>query len=194
MWNPSDRALTGNRLQDIPQNLPQGALDALYLDGNNISVVDLNAFGAAVQLRVIDLALNDITYVADFAFATLVGDVHGGKLNISHNRLSNLTAHMFAGLGTIDTLDLSNNHVSFIDPNVFDGLKGLVVLSLAYNNLSSLSGSVLSATHNSFNGYRKLNTLDFANNDITQLTSDLLAGTPLLTSLYVAKPFWVFVK
>ena len=80
-----------------------------------------------------------------------------GRLNLSHNALSDIPLGCFRTLVNLYELDLSYNELSFIEPGTFEGLRSLRVLDLSNNVIRKLSGP-------SFSGLTVLRRLIISDN------------------------------
>ena len=114
-------------------------------------------------------------------------------LNLSHNQLSTLDhPHYFSGLGKLLELDLSHNKILNLTNNVFSELKAikilnssfnhlietsfyelllpsLVHLDISYNLLVSLNPASYNVTRTGINAYYTLDTLDLSYNFIREI-------------------------
>ena len=100
-------------------------------------------------------------------------------LDLSHNRLMNITGAPFETLHMLLVLDLSNNETSWMSSTAFKGLQSLKHLNLQYNHLVDLPKSILADLFN-------LLTLDlFANGFATTIPGETLAPLRSCESLYL---------
>jgi len=119
------------------------------------------------------------------------------QLNLSSNRMSDLSQQSFNGLGQLHTLDLSANNISNVATDDFYGLTSLQTLHLDMNavvkiNLEGLSKlRELSLDHNALTssalvGIRNLSslrTVNLENNEIRHLADEAFDLCPAVDSL-----------
>ena len=131
------------------------ALEALYLNNNDLTSLPGEVFGGLTTLMELDLAFNALTTLPDDVFepltvltdlylnnndlTSLPGEVFGGlttlmELDLAFNALTMLPAGVFAGLTSLETLSLSNNKLTTLPGNVFEPLTALKALRLSFND------------------------------------------------------------
>ncbi|XP_029456765.1 leucine-rich repeat and transmembrane domain-containing protein 1 [Rhinatrema bivittatum] len=101
-------------LVEIPSNVPPET-QKLYLQNNNIQVINNSAFGNTPWLTVIDL---------------------------SNNSISSLSANTFLRLHFLQTLNLTNNLIHFLENKLFNTVQNLTELDLSSNNIVNLPESL----------------------------------------------------
>nr|XP_056714245.1 transforming growth factor beta activator LRRC32 [Euleptes europaea] len=125
---------------------------------------------------------------------------HVRKLDLSENKLQNLTKTPLSFYTSLRYLDLSSNHISYIEPGIFSDMVGLVEIDLANNQLYQLAQHnlwvgllpqvrILDLSHNSlYNGIAQrflhqapsLEYLSLAENSITEISWTMFQGSPRL--------------
>ncbi|KAF5270788.1 hypothetical protein FQA39_LY18871 [Lamprigera yunnana] len=109
-----------NKLSHVPKCLENiGLLRKLYLNSNNISVIEPKNFMHLTSLE---------------------------ELNLKENSIDVIYKHSFAGLQNLQVLDLSSNLITQLHNYQFSSLLKLRVLLLNYNKLKYLPKEVLSNT------------------------------------------------
>ena len=100
-------------------------------------------------------------------------------LDLSSNKLAQIHANSFVGLGTLGTLYLRNNNLSYqsLSSGLFENLNDLEFLNLADNMFSILP---------TFRDLTNLQELYLENNVITDLTDDLFLGLHKLRILSIS--------
>ncbi|XP_022104706.1 platelet glycoprotein V-like [Acanthaster planci] len=153
-------------LPSIPYKTVHNNTRALYLPGNLIANLTGRTLLRFRQLRLLDLADNQISQIADDAFE---GQPKLMQLILSGNKLSNVPVAALQRLKSLRTLDLARNNITYlaadsflnvtklqslslnsnalhvIDPGAFTGLGMLRVLMLKYNFLEEIPIGSLSA-------------------------------------------------
>ncbi|XP_063974249.1 leucine-rich repeat-containing protein 15-like isoform X1 [Diachasmimorpha longicaudata] len=104
------------------------------------------------------------------------------RLQMAHNRLTELTHDSFAGLNYLLDADFSYNMIKRVDPEAFRASPGLITLELQNNPLSEVDGHFLNcqtllSLDLSTCGIRRLNNQFFHNT--TNLNKLDLSGNPL---------------
>ncbi|KAF8955539.1 cysteinyl-tRNA synthetase, partial [Entomortierella lignicola] len=138
---------------DVLNGLP--ALEELLVDYNT-NVLLNNSFSALVRASIVKCSMTDINLRG--TGDTLV------FLDLSSNKLSNLTPGFFEHLVCLETLRLDNNSISSI-PSTVCALKRLKILSVANNSLSSLPDEIAQL--------ESLTELDVHSNSIGELPSSI---------------------
>ncbi|KAF8948304.1 cysteinyl-tRNA synthetase [Haplosporangium gracile] len=108
------------------------SLEELLVDYNT-NVVANNSFEALVRASIVKCNMTDLHLRGTGNTLTF--------LDVSSNKLSNLTSTLFDHLRSLETLKLDNNSISSI-PSTIGSLKFLRTLSLANNNISSLPDEI----------------------------------------------------
>ncbi|XP_067661653.1 CD180 antigen-like [Haliotis asinina] len=106
-------------------------------------------------------------------------------LNLSHNKLQNISATAFTNIGSLQHLDISYNNIKVLQPS-FTKLNNLKILDISHNELKSFDGpavakltslETLTASHNRFdersqvklNPLQHLKVLDLSFNTLDDL-------------------------
>ena len=108
------------------------SLEELLVDYNT-NVVANNSFEALVRASIVKCNMTDLHLRGTGDTLTF--------LDVSSNKLSNLTPTLFDHLRSLETLKLDNNSINSIPSNI-GSLKLLRTLSLANNNISSLPDEI----------------------------------------------------
>uniref|UniRef100_A0A7E4ZYZ5 Glycosyltransferase family 92 protein n=1 Tax=Panagrellus redivivus TaxID=6233 RepID=A0A7E4ZYZ5_PANRE len=98
-------------LSEFPTSLPAETTE-LYLNGNNITEINVSV-------------LNGLEHLV--------------KLDLSNNNLKVIENNIFHNLNKLDVLILNFNHIQCVEDYAFSGLTNLRILSMHGNNLSMLS-------------------------------------------------------
>ncbi|XP_015264342.1 PREDICTED: leucine-rich repeat-containing protein 32 [Gekko japonicus] len=122
------------------------------------------------------------------------------KLNLSENKLQNITKMPLTFYTSLRYLDLSSNRISYIEPGIFSDMMSLMEINLANNQLYQLAQHnlwvgllpqvrILDLSHNSlYNGMAQrflhqapsLEYLSLAENSITEISWSTFQGSPRL--------------
>ena len=97
-----------------------------------LTSIDNSTFSGALfpHLQVLDLSENQITDIADGAFAGLN---RLERLDLSRNMITKVTTGTFRGLANLHTLYLDQNRLSFVDRSVWASVEMLWHLHLQLN-------------------------------------------------------------
>ncbi|XP_044727587.1 protein toll-like [Chrysoperla carnea] len=142
---------------------------------------------------------NHIEYLPDLLFRDAKNLL---KLNLSGNRIRNISENLFKSLGKLEGLDLSGNQISSIS-DIFVNQKNLKILYITHNSLTTLKSDVFKRlTHletlaleynqlsfeysNPFNHVRDLRVLDLSHNNITSILHTWKIVLTKLTKLNLA--------
>ncbi|KAG0280494.1 cysteinyl-tRNA synthetase [Linnemannia exigua] len=109
------------------------SLEELLVDYNT-NVVANNSFSALVRASIVKCNMTDLHLRGTGDTLTF--------LDVSSNKLSNLTPTLFDHLRSLETLKFDNNSINSIPSNI-GSLKRLRTLSLANNNISSLPDEIV---------------------------------------------------
>lgn len=200
--------LNGNRLQQIPANLPpslkvlyveenllrtlpaysfQGLinLEQLFLQRNQIKRLDFCAFCDLTNLRHLDLQANLLEALNEGVFANLTSLLN---LDLSQNPLTVLPAGCFSGLEVLKTLQLSRmkSTVQF-DGSVFNPLKHLETLEI-YDS-SAFASRLVNSTR-ALQGLRNVRELNLMHNNLVALRSDFPNFFPQLKVIKLSGNLW----
>lgn len=172
-----------NRITEIGRSsLPiLTQLESLLLQGNFISTVSADTFGAPegtmesfINLIYINLANNQLSVILPSTFARCI---YLSSLDVADNQLTSLNASAFIGLTSLSTLNLARNRISSIMSDTFPSLE----TALTYVDLSGNSLTVLTANISS--SLSMVETVRLTNNEITLIEAGVLAGATGILSL-----------
>ncbi|GAA6032485.1 hypothetical protein JCM8097_004783 [Rhodosporidiobolus ruineniae] len=130
-------------------------LEILRCEHNQASSLD----AAWPNLRVLTAKHNSLTRFSLSGTSTSLT-----SLNLSHGKLSTLSAEIFQHLGSVETLILDSNTIRIL-PDSIGSLSNLVTLSVKNNLLTSLPDSV--------GRLQRLQTLQVSGNDLQTLPSSV---------------------
>ncbi len=138
-------------------------LESLYLDSNQITTVQTNAFLGLNKLESLHLYNNQITTIEPNAFQEL------NKLKTLHledNQITTVQTNAFQGLNNLEELYLDENKITTIQTNAFRGLNNLAWLYLKKNKITTIQS-------NAFQGLNKLVRLRLENNPLTESAKEI---------------------
>ncbi|XP_064615397.1 carboxypeptidase N subunit 2-like [Liolophura sinensis] len=141
--------LSENSLNDIPSKalvkLPN--LRTLVLSSNNLKVIEDCQIGLLRALKNLKLRHNHIEWIGNHAFSTQCVN-NGGKLlfnsstvghssllqalDLSYNRLANISSKYLSPLEMLETLNLNANKFTTIKKGTFQNLSSIVSISLSF--------------------------------------------------------------
>lgn len=155
--------LERNRIENIgPYAFCNTSISHLFLDDNLLK--ELPQLECIAGTLVVFTARNNLIEQLD-ASTFLSGDqqLTLQNLDLSHNRIHEVPANIFARLNSLTSLDLSHNQLSrFPDFHLLSANNSLKELHVAANNLSSLGNT-------SLDNFPKLRILDLAYNSLTAI-------------------------
>ncbi|XP_070560773.1 insulin-like growth factor-binding protein complex acid labile subunit [Ptychodera flava] len=158
MLDCSRQNLTG-----IPKHLPaeRNTITALWLNGNNITVVNQDLMENFHQLRVLWLESNMIKQLTSHAFAKVPYLQH---LHLQDNEIQSLNNDVFWGMHNLEILDIRKNPLDELPDKTFEELKNLQELQLSMCYLPEL------LSHDLLFGLENLQnlTLEFCNISLIQ--------------------------
>ncbi|KAM9451524.1 uncharacterized protein Hap1MRO34_021817 [Clarias gariepinus] len=175
---------------------PCSNLTELDFGDNEISTISAPIFEGLTQLKKIYLKVNKLTEVNN-SFRNLLMLEY---LDLSRNRISDLTCTDFANLTQLNTLYLYSNKISKLFKCVFKDLNNLEILKMGTNKLLKIdiafkqglpSLKYLQVTYNKLSTIRKesfkslssLRTLDLGDNQIFEIEPHAFSGLANLTDL-----------
>lgn len=159
-----------NFLQNCSLNLTE-----LYLNNNNITVVQKNTFADQIQLVKLDLSMNRIISIEPNALPLK----NLQYLNIGGNNINGvIKKNTFSPAKYLKFLDLSNFNITRIDDSAFIDLNVLARLNLSKNHIESIAA-------NNFNGVNNMFSLDLSHNNLTYFSFNNSDSTNNLTALFL---------
>ncbi|CAG0919789.1 unnamed protein product [Notodromas monacha] len=120
-----------SKLQEIPKDIPQETTE-LYLDVNDIKVVQPERLSHLSSLVRLDLSNNKISVLGNNTFGNLT---RLETLIISYNKLECIHSNSLAGLHALRILSLHGNDISRIPEGTFGDLRSITHLALGSNPL-----------------------------------------------------------
>ncbi|KAJ8012672.1 hypothetical protein DPEC_G00045320 [Dallia pectoralis] len=148
-------------------------LRVLLLKDNNISNVADGAFANLQKLRKLDLSYNCLAVLGP-SFS--LGLESLTELLLDHNHLTRLDSGTFSCLDNLQKLDLSSNLISTVKPRALGYLTSLRQLHLEANHLTSLASGL-------FSTLRSLEVLDLRGNLIKSTEPGTFSSMPSLNLL-----------
>ena len=154
--NGRQPSMTCADCEEFPLDQISADVELLHLPSNRLSRIP--ALTNLTKLIFIDLSSNSINTIVDGAFAECV---NLQTLNLTSNRLGNLTSKMFEGMGELLHLMLGFNDLEKLDEqDLFrEHSKKLEVLNITSNHISTLG-------HNTLTDMPELKVLDLSGNMI----------------------------
>ncbi|XP_061701778.1 vasorin b [Syngnathoides biaculeatus] len=118
----------------FPQRVP-AVTRSLYLFANGIEGLSAQDFDGLENLEMLDLSQNKLTELSDGVFLSLTSLKN---LDLSSNQITHISEECFQDMVLLERLYLYSNHIKTIHPAAFNGLKNLLELKLQGNRLTSL--------------------------------------------------------
>jgi len=119
------------------------SLQELYLDENQIGLIEGAAFSGCAKLGVLDLSLNKLTRLNSMP----VGLTGVRSLKLSFNELELVDARAFAGMASLVSLDLSNNRIkSLANAVALNDLSSLRIVDIGGNGMEVSMVNLLGLT------------------------------------------------
>lgn len=143
--------------------------------GRNIANISSNAFEYCTGLTYLDLGMNKFLQLTANMFS---GATSLQTLLIGSNDIANIDPHAFSNLASLHSLDLSDNNLTLLVANNFAGATNLANLYLGQNHINSIDPHALY-------GLPNLWQLSLWNNSLTLLVADSFAGPNGLVELYL---------
>ncbi len=122
------------------------------------------------SIESIDLSHNNISYISPYFFSPISSTLI--ELDLSDNRLQNLTLEHLSGMRFIQFLKLSNNQLDTLEYNTFRESKYIQVINLDHNYLRDFPPDL-------FEGCVNLRVLSCSDNKIRALTDSLFKDSQL---------------
>jgi len=148
-------------------------VEDIYMEENQIEVIEADAFAACENLWRVILSFNRIARIPDGIFR------NSPLLTIfeaSMNEISQIGVNAFTGT-QIRTIGLSNNQIGEFNPHIFDPISStLLELYLPSNRITSLPPGA-------FNRLNNLLELDISSNNLTDIPADAFRFVTTLDSL-----------
>ena len=175
--------LSDNQLAAIPpmifSSLATSNLETLELQNNSLTMLTPNLFRGLDKLAMLNLSHNAIAFTSDERHLSNLKDTFAGLqfslkvLDLSHNRLNQLQAALFAKLETLEVLNLNHNQIHTVTGALPRSLR---MISMSHNVISGLQKS-------NFPSLPALTSLSLDHNQIRYIPKDLLVATPNLEDL-----------
>lgn len=166
-----------NNALNLPQQLNISShVTILDLSQNQMTSLTPSTFGDCKALQNLKVSDNLLQSYLGVKCSRLM------KLDLSHNRLKNLTTEALALTPRLVELDLSFNDLLFLDPDCFSQLKNLRILKLGSNRL----GMELFYSEEyilRLNNLERLEELDLSNSSLPDFPLYLINGTTHLKKL-----------
>ncbi len=143
-------------LTNIPSDIPGNAVEVRIL-GNPITRIREYDLGLLFHLKLLDLALNEISHIE---IGALRGLTALEQLNLFENRLTELMPGVFADLPSLWRLDVDANSIHTVHPSALalSGLPALRQLTLHDNAIVTLPWNVFS--ENNYSSIRNWSKLE----------------------------------
>ncbi|XP_063076440.1 carboxypeptidase N subunit 2 [Engraulis encrasicolus] len=139
-----------------------GNLTRLYLNNNQLLIVDRDMFNKLVKLEVLELRGNQFIWLPNFIFENLP---NLKSLDASMNKITSVEASLLAGLTRLQSLKLAYNQLTTLPSDLFKHAPGLKHLSFQSNGISSLPEGL-------FKSLTKLEELNLRYNKLTYVPTD----------------------
>ncbi|KAM9778593.1 phospholipase A2 inhibitor beta-like [Syngnathus typhle] len=157
--------LTGNKLSDLPADVFSHApLEILVLKNNLIEKAESTWFPDNSNLTWLDVSGNRLTNISAGFLQKLP---HLENLELSNNRLVKFSANSLDQLTKLDRLNLRNNKLDSLAPSLLDNTRNLTYLFLSKNKLSHVP-------QNFFQELTQLKHLSLDDNQLSSIPPGLL--------------------
>lgn len=114
------------------------ALKILRLSNNHIHIIKPSAFYGLNNLTELDLSNNEIKNICPVFSTSKFPRPVLTTLNLSKNKIKQLTDSCFVGTPNLRNLNLGENEINQISSNAFKSLKYLEILYMQDNNITEL--------------------------------------------------------
>ncbi|KAM8930091.1 leucine-rich repeat and transmembrane domain-containing protein 1 [Pelodytes ibericus] len=131
-------------LLEIPNHLPPQT-QILYLQGNQIRIINHTSLTNMPGLKILDLSNNSISIVSPYAFHSLRSLQ---ILNFTRNFIHYLENQVFISLIDLKELDLSSNRIFALPESLGNNTRNLTFLGARDNQLQKLDRSLLESFTN----------------------------------------------
>lgn len=152
--------LLGNKIRYIGMNTLSGleSLNYLSLSNNAIDDIHVKAFSSCKAVQNLKLRSNKLT-----VFPKAINDLELLKhLDLTHNKIFNVTNDTFYGLKNIVSLHMAENKIGNITKGCFQDLTSLKTLDFSYNKIQSLGPHL-------FDDVKELRVAKFNDNHLTDI-------------------------
>ncbi|OXU29844.1 hypothetical protein TSAR_010372 [Trichomalopsis sarcophagae] len=176
--------LRDNRINDVGRGTfgTMTRIGTIDLGKNMIKKVDYQMFYQLQYADTIDVSENQVTLVEKLAFK----DLYSATVNLSHNAITKIESGAFENCANIVVLDLSHNKIENISKTAFDPATYATTLQLSFNYLTALNQvplqnmtglKVLNVSHNNiriiprqtFPKLYELHTIDLSYNNLSDI-------------------------
>ncbi|CAB4068805.1 unnamed protein product [Lepeophtheirus salmonis] len=131
-WAKNIAECSFSNLKGLPDRLPMDATE-IFLDGNEISVVQSHTFIGRKNLKILYLNESQVRYLPNNSFNGLIALE---ELHLENNHITRLEGSEFNGLFRLNKLYLHKNKISFVNNFTFKELKALETLYIHGNHIS----------------------------------------------------------
>ncbi|XP_058056425.1 leucine-rich repeats and immunoglobulin-like domains protein 3 [Anopheles bellator] len=169
--------LNHNRMTRLPVLRGLRNLIKLYVTGNEIDTIDVEAIAALPALKFLDLSRNAIQELPYTAFPNRNSLQY---LNLNFNKLTLLAKGTFDRLASLKRLEISSNALEEVQSLTFQNLNQLKSLKLNNNRIPALMDGV-------FHGLTTIGLLELNNNTIRSIRKGGLFNLTSLTTLALAR-------
>ncbi|KYN30401.1 Slit like protein 3 protein [Trachymyrmex septentrionalis] len=129
-------SVSGNNIQIIESDAFQGNNELLFLNlsSNHIHYLHSTTFANLQYLETLDLSINQLEDVPEISDKTEISTLY-----VNNNNIKKITSHTFVHMPKLMKLLMRENQIDEVDVNAFAHLTLLEELDLSRNMLSSLS-------------------------------------------------------
>ncbi|XP_041984786.1 chaoptin-like isoform X1 [Aricia agestis] len=166
--------LANNYITSLSQSLAKlYTLKELYLQENNISVIQYSDINSLQSLNTVDLSSNNIESIEQGVFNNMS---QLNFLNLKNNHLQSLEINMFSNCNKLENVDLSENRITKLPIYLFKN-KNMSHFSIAENNIE---GSLVKGM---FEGLKYVEKLDLSFQRITSVDDVCFLGVDNIKEL-----------
>ncbi|KAJ3657247.1 hypothetical protein Zmor_016259 [Zophobas morio] len=115
-------------------------LEKLSLEFNRLTLINPQWFQNLINLHQLNFGHNRIREIPDKAFRDIQND-NNKRMDLSHNRINNISSYAFSGLKFLDTLDLSYNEIENWDVTLLADVERIRHLNLFQNKIKCPEGN-----------------------------------------------------